>query len=152
MLIGAPPSALDGTQLVVGIPCAKILDIAVAVPYKAEGLIAAGPCSDPLELHRQERISNGPVLSRTSSSSSGMGGGGPSSSMQLQLVDDPIPGGFEAAARSQPLKRLDFVRAQGGFWLTWVRSEKIVQIPGRPTERPCQGSLPSAVAAPAKCV
>ena len=70
----------------------------------------------------QERISNGPVLSRTSSSSSSMGGAGPSSSsLQLQLVDDPIPGGFQAAAQSQPLKRLDFVRTQGGFWLTWVR-------------------------------
>ena len=39
--------------------------------------------------------------------------------LQLQLVDDPIPGGFDAASQ-QPLKRLDFVRTQGGFWLTWV--------------------------------
>ena len=66
-------------------------------------------------------MSSGPVLSRTSSSSSGMGGMASSSSMQLQLVDDPIPGGFDAAAQ-QPLKRLDFVRTQGGFWLTWVRA------------------------------
>ena len=65
-------------------------------------------------------MSSGPVLSRTSSSSSGMGGMASASSMQLQLVDDPIPGGFDAAAQ-QPLKRLDFVRTQGGFWLTWVR-------------------------------
>ena len=75
-----------------------------------------------LTLAAQERMSSAPVLSRTSSSSSSMGGsGGPSGSLQLQLVDDPIPGGFEAASQ-QPLKRLDFVRTQGGFWLTWVRS------------------------------
>ena len=67
-------------------------------------------------------MSSAPVLSRTSSSSSSMGGmAGPGSSLQLQLVDDPFPGGLDAASQ-EPLKRLDFVRAQGGFWLTWVRS------------------------------
>ncbi len=82
----------------------------------------------PAWLAVQERMSSGPVLSRTSSSSSGMGGMASSSSMQLQLVDDPIPGGFDAAAQ-QPLKRLDFVRTQGGFWLTWVRARPVQPYP-----------------------
>ena len=61
-----------------------------------------------------------------------MGGVGPSGNMQLQLVDDPIPGGFDAASQSQPLKRLDFVRTQGGFWLTWVRVSDHAHIAAQP--------------------
>ncbi len=84
-------------------------------------------------------MSSGPVLSRTSSSSSGMGGMASSSSMQLQLVDDPIPGGFDAAAQ-QPLKRLDFVRTQGGFWLTWVRARPCDSCPTLHTDGRFQGT------------
>ena len=65
-------------------------------------------------------------LSRSSSMSS-MECGAPSPRAgQMQVVD--VGGDLEGPQ----LKRLDFMRAQGGFWLTWVRESPAGDHPFRP--------------------
>lgn len=67
-------------------------------------------------LCRQERMAGGGGLSRSSSAKSmSDAGSGASPRGQMQVVE------LEDVLEGPPLKRLDFVRAQGGFWLTWVR-------------------------------
>lgn len=75
----------------------------------------------------QEHMMNGGGLSGSSSASSSGGGASPSPSMQLQVVD--------LGQEGPQLKRLDFVRAQGGFWLTWMSTayssgRSLVPLPG----------------------